>query len=141
MITDNPSFHFYVKNWDFILAANETHQSVSQLLVQGHSGCASLIHQWVMFRWIWGTSPRIYWLTVKKRCQSSKSTEGGQRYGKSTQMTPEVFFFLNLSKKVKFHLFCINPDTGYLLHVIVWILKAFSLPSHHSRVVFTISKK
>ena len=43
-------------------------------------------------------------------------------------------FLLNLSKKVKFHLFCLNIDTGYLLYVI-----AFSLPSHHSRVVFTIS--
>ena len=33
-------------------------------------------------------------LTVQKRCQSSKSTDGGQRYGKSTQMTPEVGFLL-----------------------------------------------
>ena len=49
------------------------------------------------------------------------------------------FFLLNLSKKVKGHLFCINLDTGYLLYVIVWIPKAFSLLSHHSRVVFTIS--
>ena len=48
-------------------------------------------------------------------------------------------FLLNLSKKVKCNLFCLNLDTGYLLYVIVWIPKAFSLPSHHSRVVFTIS--
>ena len=51
-----------------------------------------------------------------------------------------VLFFLNLSKKVKCHLFCINLDTGYLLYVTVWIPKAFSLLSHHPRVVFTISK-
>ena len=50
-------------------------------------------------------------------------------------------FWLNLSKKVKFHLFCINLDTGYFLYVIVWIPKAFSLLTHHPRVVFTISKK
>ena len=50
-----------------------------------------------------------------------------------------VLFLLNLSKKVTFNLFCINIDTGYLLCVIVWIPKAFSLLSHHSRVVFTIS--
>ena len=50
-------------------------------------------------------------------------------------------FLLNLSKKVKCHLFCINLDTGYLLHVVLWIPKAFSLPCHHPRVVFTISKK
>ena len=79
-------------------------------------------------------------LTFQKRCQSPKSTNGFQRYGKCTQMTPEVFlFFINLSKKVKCHLFCINLDTGYLLYVIVWIPVAFSLLSHHSRVVFTIS--
>ena len=48
-------------------------------------------------------------------------------------------YFLNLSKKVKCHLCCINLDTGYLLYGIVWIPKAFSLLSHHSRVVFTIS--
>ena len=79
-------------------------------------------------------------LTVTKRCQSPKSTNKFQRYGKYTQMTPEVFFFfLNLSKKVKSHLFCTNLDTGYLLYVIVWIPKAFCLLSHHSRVVFTIS--
>ena len=45
------------------------------------------------------------------------------------------FFF---SKKVKCH-FCINLDSGYLLYVIVWIPKACSLLSNHSRVVFTIS--
>ena len=48
-------------------------------------------------------------------------------------------FLLNFSKKVKFHLLGLNLDTGYLLYVIIWIPKAFSLPSHHPRVVFTIS--
>ena len=50
-----------------------------------------------------------------------------------------TYLLLNLSKKVKFHLFCLNLDTGYLLYVIIWIPKAFSLLTHHSRVVFTIS--
>ena len=84
-------------------------------------------------------------LTVRKRCQPSKSTKGGQRYGKKTiftQITSEVgWFWLNLSKKVKCNLFCINLDTGYLLYVVLWIPKAFSLLTHHPRVVFTICKK
>ena len=84
-------------------------------------------------------------LTVRKSCQPSKSTNGFQRYGKkniSTQITSEVeCFWLKLSKKVKCHLFCINLYTGYLLYVVLWIPKAFSLLTHHPRVVFTISKK
>ena len=60
----------------------------------------------------------------------------------STKITPEVeFILLNLSKKVTCHLFCINLDTGYLLYVVLWIPKAFSLLTHHPRVVFIISKK
>ena len=95
---------------------------------------------------VWGHPPSILLaLMVRKRCQPSKSTKGGQRYGKkniSTQITSEVeYFWLNLSKKVKCHLFCINLDTGYLLQVVLWIPKACSLLTHHPRVVFTISKK
>ena len=133
MITENPSFHFCQKRRFHIQCVRAT----TQPPVLGALAC---IHQWVMFRWILGTSLLIILsLTVKKRCQSSKLTDGFQRYGKCTQMTPEVVFFLNLSKKVKCYLFCINLDTGYL-YVIVLIPKAFSLLSHHSRVVFTISK-
>ena len=66
----------------------------------------------------------------------------GQKKNISTQITSEVeFFWLNLSKKVKCHLFCINLETGYLLYVVLWIPKAFSLLTHHPRVVFTISTK
>ena len=65
----------------------------------------------------------------------------GQKEMSITQITSEVqFLLLNLSKKVKCHLFCINLDTGYV-YVVLWIPKAFSLPYHHPRVVFTISKK
>ena len=71
-----------------------------------------------------------------------KIDEGGPEIGQIHPNDPiSGYFWLNLSKKVKFHLFCINLDTGYLLYVVLWIPKAFSLPSHHSRVVFTISKK
>ena len=94
----------------------------------------------------WGDSPSILLaIMVRKRCQSPKSTNVFQRNGKtpiSTQITSEVdFFLLKLSKKVICHLCCINLDTGYLLYVVLWIPKAFSLLTHHPRVVFTISKK
>jgi len=69
-----------------------------------------------------------------------KIDQGGPEIGQIHPNDPRSgFFFLNLSKKVNFHFFCINLDTGYLLYVIVWIPKAFSLLSHHPRVVFTIS--
>ena len=87
---------------------------------------------------------QFYWLQRFKWDVNHQNQPMGSRETAntpiSTQMTPGVFFvLLNLSKKVKCHLFCINLDTGYLLYVIVWIPKAFSLRSHHSRVVFTMS--
>ena len=81
----------------------------------------------------------------QKEVSTIKIDQGGPEIWKkiiSTQITSEVeFSLLNLSKKVKCHLFCINLDTGYLLYVVLWIPYAFSLLTHHSRVVFTISKK
>ena len=86
---------------------------------------------------VWGTPPSILLaLTVRKRCQPSKSTNGFQRYGKKNISTQKCFW-LNLSKKVKCH-FCINLDTGYLLYVVLWIPKAFSLPYQGQ---FSLSKK
>ena len=46
-----------------------------------------------------------------------KIDQGGPEIGQIHPNDPRrVFFWLNLSKKVKFHLFCINLDTGYLLY-------------------------
>ena len=105
----------------------------------GHAGCASLSSPMVMFRWtllpldaIGSNGSKVVSITKIDRWVPEKwqihpnDPRGG-------------VIFLNLSKKVKCHLFCINLDTGYLLYVIVWIPKAFSLRSHHSRVFFTIS--
>ena len=93
---------------------------------------------------VWGTPPSIILaLTVRKRCQNQpRGARDMEKKNIFTQITSEVgWFWLNLSKKVKCHLFCINLDTGYLLYVVLWIPKAFSLLTHHPRVVFTICKK
>ena len=80
------------------------------------------VSQWVC---VWGTPPSILLaLTVRKKCKPSKSTKWFQRYEKKTfsPKSPQRWcFWLNLSKKVKCHLFCINLDTGYLLYVVLWI--------------------
>ena len=78
----------------------------------------------------------------QKEVSTIKIEQGGPEIWKIHPNDPRSgLFLLNLSKKVKCHLFCINLDTGYLLYVVLWIPKAFSLPYHHPRVVFTISKK
>ena len=83
--------------------------------------------------------PSILLALRLKRHVNHQNRPRGPEIGQTHPIDPRSgLFLLNLSKKVKFNLFCINLDTGYL-YVIVWIPKAFSLLSYHSRVVFTIS--
>ena len=80
----------------------------------------------------------------QKEVSTIKIDQGGPEIWKKNNFHPNHLrggFGLNLSKKVKGHLFCINLDTGYLLYVVLWIPKAFSLLTHHPRVVCTICKK
>ena len=77
-----------------------------------------------------------------KGVSTNQIDQGGPEIGQIHPNDPRGgVLWLNLSKKVRFHMFCINLDTGYLLYVVLWIPKAFSLLTHHPRVVFTISKK
>ena len=53
-------------------------------------------------------------------------------------LTIRKIYSVVMSRK-KHRLVGLNLVTGHLLYVIIWIPKAFSIPSHHSRVVITIS--
>ena len=127
---NKPRFQFSELNVAFGLGklrAHHTHCSMERVRVRGQG-----------IRWILGTSPRFYWLQRLKRDVNHQNRPRGAIDRSNPPNDPRSrFLLLNLSKKVEFHLFCINLDTGYL-YVIVWIPKAFSLLSHHSRVVFTI---
>ena len=83
------------------------------------------------------TFPRFHWLHFIHQNRA----RGARDRSNPPKWPQKWVFWLNLSKKVKFHLFCINLDTGYLLYVVLWIPKAFSLITHHPRIVFTICKK
>ena len=51
--------------------------------------------------------------SCKKEMSIIKIDQGGTEIGQIHPNDPRGgFFVLNLSKKVKFHLFCINLDTG-----------------------------